>query len=563
MGQSEGDGRMAKYNSLKDVPPHLLEAVGRYISNVHGSTFTITGLPPELTGALLARYSRSPTSLKLTLINEFLDDQGQPSQKRGTDLINRVLNAFGDDSVGELEGAHMGIEDISQLLTKEIEDRRIGGSPIEQSTRYVKYDVKDDDGRWRYLRPQEVVDAGLLAKFERVNDRAFEVYSDAIKKLTPHFQGIYTREKHKITVDRNGEKVEVYEKDLASDTERREFNNSYAATIRGAACDVGRALLPSSTLTHMGIFGNGRFYTHLLNHLKSSDIKEPQQRALDIEIELNKTIPTYIKRNRRNEKISQNIRAMRELVRPMFQDMIPETKSVTLLERGNLLDETVTYCIFPFVEVSAEQIYNEVRQMPPSLKDRILDTYKGTRDSRRDRNGRGLEAGYPLFFDLVGGFAEYRDLERHRILTQQRQMLSTLHGFIIPEEFAVVGIEKNTLEVIDMMADLNSDMRHAGLEDASQYATLFNHRIRFAMGMNLREFQHLGELRTQPAGHPSYRAMTMDMARAIIAREPWSERFIGFVNYEDPGNKIARAKEQSKIAGKNLESDIDGASILE
>src|SRR3989344_7911941 len=126
---------MAKsYKSISEVPEHILGKLPQYFSS-DGDTFVIRNLPPELTGGLLARYSRAPTSLRLTLVNEFLDDDGNPSQQKGSELMDRVLNAFGDESVGELEGAHVGMEGISQLLTKEIEDRRIGGSPIEQSTR--------------------------------------------------------------------------------------------------------------------------------------------------------------------------------------------------------------------------------------------------------------------------------------------------------------------------------------------------------------------------------------------------------------------------------------------
>ena len=79
------------------------------------------------------------------------------------------------------------------------------------------------------------------------------------------------------------------------------------------------------------------------------------------------------------------------------------------------------------------------------------------------------------------------------------------------------------------------------------------------MGMNLREFQHLSELRTQPAGHFSYRAMVMEMARQVGKEHPWAASAFQFVDYSDPGNKIARAKEQARIAGKNIASGIDGA----
>ncbi|MBI2451483.1 FAD-dependent thymidylate synthase [Candidatus Pacearchaeota archaeon] len=550
-----------KWDFVEEVPKEILEKLGKYVTNVGGRTFVIHGLPSELTGGVMARYSRSRTGLQLTLVNEFFDENGEPSQAKGTELMNRVLNAYGDESVGELEGVHVGIEDISQLGTKFIEDRRIGGSPIEQSTRYVRYDTRDSQGKWRYLRPEEVIESGLLGKFERVNDRAFEVYSEGIKKLTEFFKKEYSREKFKIFVERNGEKVEIGESELLNDQERREFNNGYNGTIRGAACDVGRCLLPASTLTHLGVFGNGRFFTNLISFMKSHELAEARERGCELEQELNKVIPTFIKRNRANPKISEINREMKYLAKKLFDGIVPIAERVNLISIADYIDEVVSSSLFPYTSCSLQQIIDVVRNLSHVEKKEILNIYKGNRDSRRDRTGRGIEAGYPLTFDLVGCFAEYRDLERHRMLTQQRQRLTTDLGFIMPPEMTVVGLEKEVQEVVNRMDDLNSDLKHAGLDEASEYATLFNHRMRFMLGMNLREFQHLGELRTGIQGHFSYRSMVMAMAKKITEEYPWAETFYGFVNYSDPDNRISRAKEQARISGKNLASGFSRGEI--
>ena len=69
----------------------------------------------------------------------------------------------------------------------------------------------------------------------------------------------------------------------------------------------------------------------------------------------------------------------------------------------------------------------------------------------------------------------------------------------------------------------------------------------------------MSELRTGVNGHPSYRAMMQEASRQVLEREPWMRQVIGFVNYCDPGNKIARSREQSRIAGKNLKTGVDGS----
>lgn len=554
---------VANYESLDEVPAHIKEKLKRFITNVGGRTFVIHGLPPEVTGGVLARYSRARTDLQTTLVNEFLDENGDPIQAKGTAILDRVLVSFGDDSVGELEGTHIGVEGISQLGTKWIEDRRIGGSPIEQSTRYVKYDQKDKQGRWRYLRPKEVVEAGLGAKFESVNDLAFEVYAEGIRRLSDHFRRIFPESKHTIPVIRDGQTVSVTKDKLQGEDEKRYFRNSYGFAIRCAALDMGRCVLPTSTLTQLGVYGNGRFMSGLLSFLKSQPFREAQERASELEVELAKVIPTFIKRNAANLFWGERDAHMYRAAQVLTANIVPEARFVTLVREAPLQDQVVASMLFPYTNISLQQLQEVVKELSPERKKEIIDQYVGKRKSRRDRTGRALEAGYPFAFDLVGGLAEYRDLERHRMLTQQRQDFTTQFGFIMPPEMVEVGLEQRVHEVVAMMEDLNSDIRHAGLTEVAQYATLFNNRIRFMLGMNARELQHLTELRTQPAGHPSYRAMTMEMARQSLQREPWLDNILGFVDYSDKDNKITRAKEQSRIAGKNLAKGIDDSSDLQ
>lgn len=558
-----GPVKKIRYTFMDDVPESTRKELEKYFTDVGGDTFAIANLPSELTGGALARYSRASTGMQLTIVNEFLDEHGKPNQKKGSELMDRILNAFGDESVGELEGSHLGLENISQLLTKSIEDRRIGGSPIEQSTRYVKYDQKDKDGRWRYLRPKEIMSSPFSVEFERVCDMAFEVYSEGIKRLVEYFKKQLPENEFEIGVERAGQKIKVRKSELIGEAEEKAFRNAYNFTVRCAALDVGRCVLPSSTLTHLGVYGNGRYFTNVITFMKNGHLEEERERAEKIERELNKIIPTFIKRNRKIPGAGEKDKNMFMFAKRLFSDVRPEANAVELMEREDYIDEVVASSLYSHTNISLRQIFRELKKMTEREKLRVLELYIGRREARRDRSGRGLEAGYPLTFDLVGGFAEYRDLERHRMLTQQRQLLTTDLGFIVPPEMKEVGLEREVEMVVKAMENLNQNLRKGGLVAASQYATLFNNRIRFMLGMNLREFQHLSELRTQPAGHFSYRSMVMEMARKVSEKFHWANDAFRFVDYSDPGNRITRAKEQSRIAGKNLSKGVDGSFDLD
>ena len=555
---------MPKYKTIQEVPEEVKERLGEYFTSVGGDTFVISGLPSEVVGAALARYSRAPTGIQLTLINEFLDEDGNPSAEKGSALMDKVLNAFGDESVGELEGAHIGLESISQIGTKFIEDKRIGGSPIEQSTRYCKYDTKDERGRWRYLRPSELEDTPFMPRYEEAMDHAFEVYSDAIVKLSEYFKGIVDRSQFMIEIERDGERVRIGEEALETSEEKKAFRTAYNFTIRCAALDVARCVLPASTLTQLGAFGNGRYFTGLLTSMKSHRLEEARRRGEELEEELKKVIPTYIKRAECNERYLSIDDKMRALELSILPGGSKSEGRVTLVPRN--LDngiEVAAYCIYPYANIPLGRIMEVMGELSEGELQAVFDAYKGLRKSRRDRTGRGLEAGYPYTFELVGTFAEYRDLERHRMLTQQRQMLNCDLGFVLPAEMIEVGLEEAALQVVDAVEGVNDDLREAGFLDVSKYCTLFNHQVRFCMGMNLRELQHFAELRTQPAGHYGYRSMAMEMVRQVVERDPFAETFLEFVDFSDPHNKIARAKEQSRIAGRNLAKGVDGSGDLE
>src|SRR5947207_12000101 len=131
-----------------------------HFTNLDGPVFALVNLPEVVKGALFARYSRSPKSLRRLFLDEFAEGmtEGRTSAEVGTsraeDLYQRVFLEYGDDSVAQLGGAHLACEQSSQLLAKVLEWGRLAAY-LEQSTRYVPYDDRPG-GRWRYLVPSEV-----------------------------------------------------------------------------------------------------------------------------------------------------------------------------------------------------------------------------------------------------------------------------------------------------------------------------------------------------------------------------------------------------------------------
>ncbi len=534
------------------------ELLKRYISDVDANVFAVENLNPEVIGGALARYSRAPTGFKETVVREFLNPDGSPNDVKGSRMIDRVVNKFGDESVAELAVVPLCIEETSNLMTKVIEDCRIGGSPIEESTRYVLYDAKKN-GCWRYVCPGNIKESGIGNAFVANMDFLFETYAQMVEPMKALFQKRLTPEAFEIEVERDGKIQKAGRKSLEGENEIKAHRIAYNFTIRSAACDVIRCILPACTQANVGLVGNGRFFSGLITKLLSHDLYEAHELAELIQKALNTQIPTFIKRAGRNTYVADNHRAMRSLCRELFSTVEIETSAeVELLEdspedqRINLLSNM----IFPYVQHSSCQIRAIVTSLPEERKKQIFETYIGSRQSKRDRAGRALEYGYPIQFDILAGFAEYRDLQRHRMLTQQRQDLGIDLGYSVPEEIDEIGMGRQVRECFERTESLHRDLKRTGMEREAQYATLFNHFIRWNMGMNLRELGHFVELRTQKAGHPKYRRTAQMMARLYLKRHPEMEPVLKFVDYNDYDSGITRADQEARTARKSLASNL-------
>ena len=534
------------------------EILAPYISDVDAKVFALKNLNPEVIGAALARYSRAPTGLKETIAREFLNPDGSPNEVKGSELIDRVVNKFGDESVAELAVAPLCIEDVSNLMTKVIEDCRIGGSPIEESTRYVLYDQKKN-GEWRYVRPQNILESGLGNKFLETMEFLFETYASLVEPMQDLFRKRLPREQFPIEVERQGMIGKVGWDKLENDSERKAHRIAYGFTIRSAACDVIRCILPACTKANMGLVGNGRFYSGLISKLLTQGLGEGHALAAAIQTALNTQIPTFIKRAAKNAYKANNHLEMRRLCARLF-DGVPIEKSAEVVLLDDRPDERSIHLlasmIFPHVQHSTEQIRQIVGTLDEDKRKEIFATYFGDRKSKRDRPGRALEIGYPINFDIIAGFAEYRDLQRHRMLTQQRQDLGVLLGYSVPEEIAEIGMGEIVQECFERSETLHGDLKRAGMEEEAQYVTLFNHFIRWNVGMNLRELGHLTELRTQKAGHPKYRRTVQLMAKLFLKRSPEMEPVLKFVDYNDYDQSIARADQEARTARKSLAAGV-------
>src|SRR5918996_3445208 len=474
-----------------------------YSPDLDSPVFALVNLPEVTKGALFARYSRSPKSLRRLFLDEFREHAEEGAErlaevgvKRAEDLYERVFVEYGDDSVAQLGGVHLACEQSSQILAKVLEWGRLMAY-LEQSTRYVPYDDRPG-GRWRYAVPPEVEAAGMGTRFTEVCDRAFETYARWLEPVQELYRG-------------------AFPKDPA------DSDFVYRSTIRAKALDTLRGLLPVATRTNVGIYGTGQSYEQLLLRMRAHPLEEVRYYADLMLAELRKVIPAFLRRvdlPDRGTRWSGYLAETREdtarVAAELLEGAEPEPRPDVVLTdfdpEGEL--KVTAAALYGSTVLPDDQLLEAARRMSADERARILVAYIGERENRRHKPGRAFErTGYR--FDVLCDYGAFRDLQRHRLLTIEWQALSPAYGYEMPAEVEAAGALPDWVRTMEESASLNEELRAAGLGPVAQYAVSMAYRIRFVMQMNAREAMHLIELRSTPQGHPVYRRGAQEMHRLI------------------------------------------------
>ncbi len=582
---------MAEEQQVFDTyTPEELDILSQYVSDASGDIFTVK-LPPGMAGATFARYSRIKGSWKKTFLKEFVQE-GKLDPAKADDLIARVLVGFGDDSVGELEGAHLSLENISNLATKMVEDARIGVAYIEQSSRFVEYDQKDTHGRYRYLQDEKknpIMNSKHGDSFVKGMDRVFDVYCGIVKDLKEHLKKIKPVAEVEYKIRENESPLKIGA--LTDEKEVAAFKRAYNFDIRSKACDIARVLLPAATLTNVGAFCNGRAYQNILNRLYASELPEMRVIGEQAHGALNQVIKRFVERAKPDERniilkhMVETDRSMQRLTDELFAGVqVSREEDVVLLDNGieqiakqaemqmqqgtfnprnlpamhNSEFQTgmIAYMLYKYCEHPMRQIRDIVRLLPDGKRQQIIDAYLGDRKERRQKPGRALEYGYDLFYDIVGDFGIFRDLHRQRMITMERQLLSTRLGFVeMHPMLEEIGAGSLVKECADISAGLYEKVRADQGREVAQYPVLFGHNIRFAQGYNDRQAVFYWELRTGKQGHPSYRAVCQKKHNLLEQRAPWRARMAKFVDHND--YFWSRAESQAAESRKRLKMGLE------
>lgn len=539
------------YEEFTESQIKLLE---RYVTNTKSHIFVLRNLPEVIKGALFSRYSRSSLGLRSLLLKEFisnneesafssivgLNPEGHEEQpkdqvaaiKKAQNFYDRILDGYGDDSIGELGGAHLAVENVSMLAAKIIEDCRIGGSPLEKSTRYIYFDQKVN-GEYLFYREPILMTSAYRDLYLDTCNMLFDTYSKMIPSVT-------TLIEEKMPYDPNISK------------------SAYTAALRAKVLDCLRGLLPAGTLTNMGVYGNGRFFEQLIHKLHCNNLVEMQDIGKRMQDELAKVMPSFIRRadisHRTHHSFTDFYEAMQNDLKVVSsENAFVETRSmdpgVHLLESDeDAVIKVAAALLFANNNKGLQDLKNHCKKLSDEEINRILDAGCASRETRRHKSPRALEHAN-FTFEILADFGVYRDLHRHRMLTQERQLLCCDYDFFIPDEIIGTDLEPEYKQAMQK-AKQAFDQIAKELPEEAQYLVPMAYNVRWYFQVNLRALQWMCELRSSPAGHPNYRYIAQAMAKQVFEKFPAFERYFKFVDFD--GYDLGRLGQEIRKEDKQL-----------
>lgn len=544
----------------------------KFFTNTDKPVFAIYGLSQEVVGALFSRYSKTDKSVRRLFLEEFWQptDQGinmEFANERASSFYKKVFAEFGDDSVIQMGSVHVAFEYVSQIAAKAIEDQRIGAAYMEKSTRYVRFDLASPGGQFLSMEPSEIMDSRFNEDFTSWKNKLFEAYKVHIPEVVEHMRRKYPIENQEFLDSKSKETIKYVE--MNDEADKIKAQKAHERALLAKSLDTIRIFLPTTTVTNLGAHFSGQTAENAINKMLSSPYSEVRLLGLMAYQELIKVIPSFL----------QNVDCRYGIIQRTYLEKVGEkqTKAAFLWTEkieekpGKTRVRLVDWDRDADIKIAAQILYKNqqgkhlskrailnwcrnterkelARIISESVPDRKLDDR--TRRQKVPRAFESANAEVEFYLD----FGVYRDLQRNRMASTERQALSAEEVFI-PDEYYELGMEKvlkDYLELSELTRDLHQRILASSdpnLARAAEYVTILGNRLRFNVKANIRQWVFFAELRTIEGGHKTYRQALQSAARQILYVMPFLRPLFAHVNWKkDYG--LGRLKAEFKIQKK-------------
>lgn len=549
-----------------------------FFSNIDRPVFVAQHLPEEVIGALSSRYSRATQSLRRLFLKEYIEPILYPEKQkswipmtererkeaintrdlfrvvidrlnkgegidavvnvqRGRKFFDTWLAQYGDDSIAEMGNVHVCIEGASVIAIKEFQDKRIGISPLEKSTRYVQFWEKRADGEYQYIIPAEIKDTPIEVEYREAMDGLFEAY---IEVSEPHLT--YIKNKYPKGED--------------------ETDRSFEGSRSAKRFDDIRDILPWGHQSNFAMSGNGRAFEDVISHCLLHPIGEVRWWGQQVCNELEKVVPSFVRRPKTLR--GAEVQMYRANIKLLRDELYREIVGKEFISKQGRWVKLVSFTPDPEIEaistflfaagdsVSLIDIRRMVKRMGVKRRKEVLSRILAERrlgqdDAERQavrfrKVPRAFENAHFLF-DVWGRGSGYKDLQRHRMLTSEKQLFTCSWGYDLEKDLraspVLSSVEKAFKKVEKVYKKLAKQSPYL-----AQYVIPYGYIQQWYMHMTAREIYWLVELRTGPQGNPHYRELAQQIGAEATKVAP--DLFQGVMtDWND--YSLARRESEKKI----------------
>jgi len=457
---------------------------------------TLSPLPPEKCAFALARYSRSPDSIR--------DSLDWVRTHDSTKFLESFYFQYGHASIADLGHVVLCFEGISELAATEIEDEQLW------------------DGQARSSRYQDFSQSGFVTppEFDPAQSAA---YQQAAGELLAGYNEIHAK---------------VFEH-LAEKFPRPESMSpqAYLRNVKARAFDVARYVLCFGIPTGVGQVTSIRTLERQVRRLKASEYEELRSLAQEIaeacaaepclRWEANgstgvpgeavaPTLARHLDPDEHLQRSREDLRAwaIQNLDMSDLRASSSTTANVDLMKPGFTAADAVATLLYPVTDRPYRELYEMACSWSAARRNEVMDVALRSR-TRRDELLRNFRGG-PYVFDIVMDIGAYRDLHRHRRCQQFRQDYSTRLGFETPDLIGEAGLSAPYAQLLSQVGNLAGSLPAPG----NQYLLPFAARSRFLFKMDFAEAEYIARLRSGVKGHFSYRKIAWEMKQKMSVLEP-------------------------------------------
>ena len=508
--------------------------------------FAVHGADPEVLAYAMAKYSRSALSMRESLT--------EISAQRAEQFLNTFYFQYGHRSIADLAHIAFAVERLSLLAA------------------IVLVDEQRWDGQERSTRYQNFQKSGWYFPDFGADQASAQLYSETVTNLFAAYQKTTSAV------------LEALRKRI--DRPEAMKPDAYERTLRARAFDVARYLLPLATNTSLGQIVNARTLETQVSRLLShgmAEVRDLGQKlrdaatgaawnvnaaagaafveklgAVDPELATEaanlltrevRTAPTLVKYAEPNAYLIQTRTDLEQAAREtMAGAKIAGAPPVDLVERTESLEvELAATLLYWGSDYSYRQVRDVVAGLSGSQVTEIIELGLKHR-GRHDEALRAFHAGAALRFDILMDVGGFRDMHRHRRVTQIKQGFTAVHGYETPHDGDAAGLAEAGI-VSDYQAAINAayaasaQIAKSSAPEASLsalYVLPLATRVRCLFKMDFAEAQYISELRSAPAGHFSYRRVAWEMYLAVQRQHPSLAKHIRVTDFTQPIDLLQR-----------------------